>query len=122
MTVLDLDRIEALCNAADTGVKWWGPNTLMNGRPRLTEADAMFIAGTGPDVVKELVRQLREARAGLAEANKFGWALLDKLGGTVHFTREELDCINTNRYLITTYEDGNRGGRTITTSSPLQER
>ncbi|MEZ2373093.1 hypothetical protein [Arthrobacter sp. RCC_34] len=34
----------------------------------LETADAVFIAETGPDVVKELVRQLREARAGQADA------------------------------------------------------
>ncbi|SEC89949.1 hypothetical protein [Arthrobacter woluwensis] len=74
MTELDLDRIEALADAASNDLKWWGPNTLMNGRPRLTEADAVFIAETGPDVVKELVRQLREARAGLADAWDEGFA------------------------------------------------
>ncbi|WP_144627585.1 hypothetical protein [Arthrobacter woluwensis] len=62
MTALDLDRLEALADATNRDLPWWGPNTLMNGRPRLTEADAVFIAETGPDVVKELIRQLREAR------------------------------------------------------------
>lgn len=68
MTELDLDRLEAVADATNRDLPWWGPNTLMNGRPRLTEADAVFIAETGPDVVKELIRQLREARAGLADA------------------------------------------------------
>lgn len=102
MTDLDLDRIEALADAATPG-PWFnnGPDTpgefvVYDGEWSIAEvstygpeasrltafknpsyidpnANAAFIAGTGPDVVKELVRQLREARAGIAEAWEAGY-------------------------------------------------
>lgn len=79
MTDLNLDWIEALCNAATPGpwrrvVNDGAPSAWVAsddnvlelsvgylGNARVSE-NADFIAGTGPDVVKELVRQLREAR------------------------------------------------------------
>lgn len=86
MTALDLDRLEALADAATPGP--WETRCEGPGEPTYVchdseaviylgweetaaefhPADAAFIAETGPDVVKELVRQLREARAGQADA------------------------------------------------------
>lgn len=85
MTDLDLDRIEALADAATPGpwthIPYSGQNQNgdyaggyvldAHGESILDDVydpDGAFIAGTGPDVVKELVRQVREARSGLADA------------------------------------------------------
>lgn len=97
MTALDLDRLEALADAATPGPWVHGgmgyvedvpdnpedrfdvmPATI--ARAEVSEADAVFIAETGPDVTKELVRQLREARAGLAKVA----AISTKLRGDGH--------------------------------------
>ncbi|PSS42923.1 hypothetical protein C6401_15310 [Arthrobacter woluwensis] len=73
MTALDLDRIEALAdNASEDG--WWTADMLESG-VRVHRFDAELIAETGPDVVKELIRQLREALRAIAD-------LRDELGAT----------------------------------------
>jgi len=83
MTALDLDRLEALADAATPGPRTAdqvyalvSPSKIdgfafpLERHKAVTQglADVEFIVATGPDVVKELVRQLREARAGQADA------------------------------------------------------
>jgi len=89
MPDLDLDRLEALADAAtpgpwvSSGDRGRHPADVLTERADGSDGeyivicehagpDAEFIAGTGPDVTKELVRQLREARARLAQAWKRG--------------------------------------------------
>lgn len=133
MTVLDLDRLEALADNATPGpwvfdadgeitvragsampdeeghLPWHYRTTDMIlehdceydededgvvSDDKIRIADAVFIAETGPDVVKELVKQLRQARVGQADAWDEGY----QRGTAEHCDEFDCDITSPNPY------------------------
>ena len=118
MTDLDLDRIEALADAATPG-EWHAVRHYIGAGDDPTDPhtevanvsflnDAAFIAGTGPDVVKELVKQLREARAEIGGSRSIVAHLLNKLGGSATFTAFELAETDTDGTITRTDDPATR--------------